>query len=880
MTAGGQASRISQSNNRSGSFYSALLSDLAVAVNVASLQKVALALAESQTVDSVLQIIVRALAEQSEVALARVWLKGPGDICGACDMKISCPDQRFCLHLVASAGNPLGPNGPEQSVISKWARIDGHYQRIPLNAALEVGKVGGTGQPVLRQFQERGGNHHSIDRPEWVDKQRIASFAAQPLVFKGEILGVLSLFSRAHLTDEEFAWLRTFADNAATAIANSRALEETKRAEDELQLQIQVLQNIPATAWTVTAEGQLDFVNHFYLDVMGQSLEACAAPLEVWNKSGSDLPPFLSGLHPDHKERVREIFWDGIRSGRGWTFEAPFLHSSDGKYHWHLDRAVPLRGKQDNIVRFVGTCADIDELKRAEGKNKTLLQISNMMVANLPEPALLTSLCEALRRVVQFDWAGLGLYQPERDAFRILAIAGDQTLDPFRPGKEVNRQGNSVGWVFDHRRPIVRSDLEREQQYTNEGQLAAAGMRSHCVVPLLTPGNCIGVLGVASRVASLYSEADAEFLSEVGNQVALAVENMNAYEEIAALKARLERENSYFQEEIRKEHNFDEIVGNSPELLRLLDQVESAAPTNANVLIFGETGSGKELIARAIHSRSARKGRPLVKVNCGAMPAGLVESELFGHVRGAFTGASETRVGRFELADGGTLFLDEVGELPLDIQVKLLRVLQEQEFEPVGSSRTIKVNVRVIAATNRDLEKAVRSGQFRSDLYYRLNVIPLSVPALRDRRSDIPDLVMFFLEQSSKRIGKTMQAVSQETMKLLADYSWPGNVRELQNIIERGIVLCRGSVLRLGPDLLPVEASDKADFDEHEPTPEPDSFVSLEEIERRHILRVLDKTGWLISGPNGAGAILNVHPNTLRSLMKRLGIQRPNHAIS
>jgi len=716
-------------------------------MNVASLQKVALALAESQTVDSVLQIIVRSLTEQSEVALARVWLKGAGDICGTCDLKSACPDQQFCLHLVASAGNPLPSNGPDPTVTQKWTRTDGSFCRIPLNAALEVGKVGGTGQPVLMQFQKDTGNYQSIARPEWVNKQKICSFAGQPLVFKGEILGGLGLFSRAHLTDEEFAWLRTFADNAATAIANRRAFEETKRAEHELE--------------------------------------------------------------------------------------------------------------------------------RAEDKNKTLLEISNLMVANLPEPALLTSICDALRRVVQFDWAGLGLYLPENDAFRVLAIAGERTLDAFRPGLELDRHENSIGWVFDNRQPMVRSDLERQQQYANERLLAAAGMRSHCVVPLLRPGKCIGVLGVACRIAGIYSEADAEFLSEVGNQVALAVENMKAYEEIATLKARLERENTYFQEEIRTEHNFDEIVGHSPELLKLLDQVECAAPTNANVLISGETGSGKELIARAVHSGSARKGRPLVKVNCGAIPAGLVESELFGHVKGAFTGASGTRVGRFELADGGTLFLDEVGELPLETQVKLLRVLQEQEFEPVGSNRTIRVNVRVIAATNRDLEKAVRSGQFRSDLYYRLNVIPLRVPALRDRRSDIPDLVISFLEQSSKRIGKTMQGVSQQTMQLLVDYSWPGNIRELQNIIERGIVLSHGAVLRLGPDLLPLDGSEKTDVAEGEAETEADSSASLEDVQRRHILRVLEKTGWLISGPNGAGAILNIHPNTLRSLMKRLGIQRP-----
>jgi formate hydrogenlyase transcriptional activator len=273
-------------------------------------------------------------------------------------------------------------------------------------------------------------------------------------------------------------------------------------------------------------------------------------------------------------------------------------------------------------------------------------------------------------------------------------------------------------------------------------------------------------------------------------------------------------------------------------------------------------------------------------VNCGAIPAGLVESELFGHVKGAFTSASERRVGRFELANGGTLFLDEVGELPLETQVKLLRVLQEQEFEPVGSSRTVKVDVRIIAATNRNLVSAVQSGGFRSDLYYRLNVIPLHVPALRDRRTDIPQMAMSFLRQSAQRMGKPIQSVSQETMNLLVDYSWPGNIRELQNVIERGIVLCKGSVLELGADLLPVEGSDTAV--EPEAAPEAAAVDSLEEVQRRHILRVLEKTGWLISGPNGAGAILDMHPNTLRSLMQRLGIrstalrssQRPSPAQS
>ena len=382
---------------------------------------------------------------------------------------------------------------------------------------------------------------------------------------------------------------------------------------------------------------------------------------------------------------------------------------------------------------------------------------------------------------------------------------------------------------------------------------------------------------VAERTEEL-AAANRELQQKILKERSLTAENLKAYEEIAALKAKLEIENAYLQDEIHKQHNFEEILGNSPELLKLLERVELAAPTDANVLIIGETGSGKELIARAIHRRSARKNRPLVKVNCGAIPAGLVESELFGHVKGAFTSASECRVGRFELANTGTLFLDEVGELPFETQVKLLRVLQEQEFEPVGSNRTIKVNVRIIAATNRDLEKSVHSGAFRSDLYYRLNVIPLRVPALRERRSDIPQIVMAFLEQCAQRTGKAVRSVSPATMRLLVDYPWPGNIRELRNVIERGIILCRSSVLKLGADLLPVEASDARLTPES--IDETKASDSLDEVQRQHILRVLDRTGWVISGPSGAGAILDMHPNTLRSRMNRLGIRRALSAVS
>jgi PAS domain S-box-containing protein len=360
-------------------------------------------------------------------------------------------------------------------------------------------------------------------------------------------------------------------------------------------------------------------------------------------------------------------------------------------------------------------------------------------------------------------------------------------------------------------------------------------------------------------------------------------------------QARLQAQNSYLQEEIRSEHNFGEIVGSSPALLDVLRAVEQVAPSDSTALIFGETGTGKELIARAIHDRSRRKSRALVKVNCGAISAGLVESELFGHVKGAFTGALANRDGRFKVADGGTIFLDEVGELPPETQVKLLRVLQEQEFEPIGSSKTVKVDVRIIAATNRDLSAAVAEGKFRRDLYYRLNVFPIAIPPLRERTADVPLLVSFFLQRFAKKFGKSAKRVSTETMQRLASYAWPGNIRELQNVIERAILLSPGDALQLAPDFCPMpearssrreEASAEARSQRAEGRSNEslvtsaatggDGVSSLEEVERRHIEAVLNKANWMIEGERGAAKTLNVNQSTLRSRMKNLGIKRPD----
>jgi transcriptional regulator with GAF, ATPase, and Fis domain len=352
-----------------------------------------------------------------------------------------------------------------------------------------------------------------------------------------------------------------------------------------------------------------------------------------------------------------------------------------------------------------------------------------------------------------------------------------------------------------------------------------------------------------------------------------------ALQEVERLRHQLEAENVYLQEEIGRDHNFAEMVGSSPALMNLLRMVDRVAVTDATVLVQGETGTGKELVARALHGGGRRRQRPLVKVNCGAVPTNLLESELFGHVKGAFTGAIDRRLGRFELADGGTLFLDEIGELPLETQVKLLRVLQEQEFEPIGSSRTMRVDVRIIAATNRVLADEVAAGRFRLDLFFRLNVVPLTVPPLRERAADIPALVTAFLARFAAKFGRRISSVEPETMQRLVRYAWPGNVRELQNVIERAVVLAPGPVLRLGPDLLPVMDGPHEDLpaDQHD---EPRALLPLAEIERRHVAAVLDHTNGVVEGPAGAARILGLHPNTLRSRMKKLGLARTGHEMS
>ncbi len=529
-----------------------------------SLQAVSLAIAEERSVEIVLQKIVEGLVAQPGVALARLWLKSPGDICAKCPMRLECPDQTECLHLMASAGTPT------KTGVEDWSRLDGDFRRFPLGVR-KIGKIGATGEPLLLSNLVTEGGW--IARPKWAESEGLRSFAGQPLIFRGEILGVLAVFCRETVAADEFNWLRMFADHAAVALANSRAFAEIERLREQLKL-----------------------------------------------------------------------------------------------------------------------------------------------------------------------------------------------------------------------------------------------------------------------------------------------------------------ENDYLREEVKQERQFGDIVGESPALKKVLDQITLVAQSEANVLVLGESGTGKELIARAIHERSPRANAPLVKVNCASIPRDLFESEFFGHVRGAFTGAIRDRVGRFQLADGGTLFLDEVGEIPLDLQSKLLRVLQEGTFERVGEEKTRRVNVRLVAATNRDLRREIEAGTFRQDLFFRLSVFPIELPPLRERREDIPLLVRHLIQQANQRARCGNLQLTAEQMLRLQNYDWPGNVRELQNVIERAMILssCGTQALNLnlilpdGEAEVPIQSFAAVQTSAH-------AFVTQSEWdkrERENLLAALEAANWKIYGAGGAAELLGMKPTTLASRLQSLGIRK------
>ena len=549
-------------------------------------------------------------------------------------------------------------------------------------------------------------------------------------------------------------------------------------------------------------------------------------------------------------------------------------HSAEGCDVWESCAFAPQFDAQGNIVGVIGLVHDLTDRHLAEETFRAIVVGTASSTGSDFFPSLVKHLAAALR----VRYAFITACDDGKHAKALAFWKGDDFGENF----EFDVAGTPClkviqGEVCHYRDGLVKL-------FPLDAGLDELGAESYLGVPMLDQSDrVIGHIAIIDdkpmerdeRAIDLVKIFAARAAAELKRQRA-EIDLQAALQQVQELQKKLEAENVYLQEEIRKEHNFEEIVGNSKGLLDVLRRVETVAPTDSTVLILGETGCGKELIARAIHNRSKRKHRALVKLNCGAIPTGLVESELFGHMKGAFTGALERRTGRFELADGGSLFLDEVSELPLDTQVKLLRVLQEHEFEPLGSSRTLKVNVRIIAASNRDLEKAIQEGRFRADLFYRLNVLPIMLPPLRERRADIPLLASFFVERFSRQFGKDITGISQDTIDALSRYSWPGNIRELQNVIERAVVLCSGTILRLGNDLLPITTEDGEEQISSESTSlvAGNSPSSLEHVERSHILQVLQETRGVIEGPRGAAKILNLHPNTLRSRMKKLGIER------
>ncbi len=524
----------------------------------------------------------------------------------------------------------------------------------------------------------------------------------------------------------------------------------------------------------------------------------------------------------------------------------------------------------DNVLHDESVHSAQQQLTHERDRVRLLLEVNNAVVSHLSLDDLFPAVSACLRKVIQHDGSALVLYDSETRRYRVHVLSFAKNESFIEEGIADSDCRTPARMAMTSRKPAILGERDLKSMAA-ESQCAkywvAEGVRAFCSAPLLLHDRVLGALDIGRRREDTFSREEVELLGDIAKQIAIAVENAQVYRQITALKDRLAKENLYLEEEVRTDHNFAEIVGDSAALRRVLKEVETVAPTSSTVLIRGETGTGKELVARALHDLSPRRDRTFVKLNCAAIPTGLLESELFGHERGSFTGAITQKVGRFELAHQGTLFLDEVGDIPPELQPKLLRALQEQEFERLGSTRTIRVDVRLVAATNRDLAHMVADGRFRSDLYYRLNVFPVVLPPLRQRRDDIPMLARHFTQRFARRMGRRIEAIPAAVMDALVRYPWPGNIREMQNVIERAVILSPGPALEIL--LSEFEQQTKAastDF--------PSGPSTLEEAEREHILRALGQTDWIIGGHAGAAFKLGMKRTTLQSKMRKLGIAR------
>ena len=591
------------------------------------------------------------------------------------------------------------------------------------------------------------------------------------------------------------------------------------------------------------------------------------SPLHWVHESGHTL------INDDWNQETRFPKYGIFLTTRGIlsTCTLPLVRGSRRLGVLSLGRSYP-HAYDDDEVRFLTLASEqiglaIDSAvnfhvsQRVQEQLKLILDLNNQLVSNLEFHDLLVAASASVRRVMHCEAAAIMLADADAVHLRVHALDFPESRGIFTEGALVPVDGTTPGESFKSRKPVVVNRLDpAEIPPEIYAKATGEGLNSFCDVPLVSRNRLLGVLAVARREENAFDGDDVSFLMQIANQVAIGVENALAYTEIAELKDRLAQEKLYLEDEIRGEMDFEGIVGQSSALRHVLKMVETVAPSDSTVLLLGETGTGKELIARAIHDRSRRKDRTFVKLNCAAIPTGLLESELFGHERGAFTGAISQKVGRLELADHGSLFLDEVGDIPIEIQPKLLRALQEREFERLGSTHTKKVDVRLVAATNRDLEKMIENREFRSDLYYRLNVFPIRIPPLRERPEDIPLLVRYFTQKYGRRMEKQIESVPSAAMKKLAAWHWPGNIRELENFIERSVILTNGPALQV--PIGELGGNGKA-------VPQ---AGTRQAGEREEILRILKDTKGRVAGPQGAAVRMGIKRTTLISRMKKLGI--------
>ena len=698
-------------------------------------------------------------------------------------------------------------------------------------------------------------------------------------------------------SNDDISFLRLIGRVVAFAIDDNFNLRRAEAAREELQRQNERLQRseqelreviemIPSMAWSASADGAAEFFNRRWLDYAG--LTADQAQGSGWT----------TAVHPDDLNALVD-YWRGLlASGKPGEIEAR-LRRFDGEYHWFLFRATPSFDDNGRLVKWYGTNTDIQARKTAEqalGVQNTrlqlLLKLTNQITSHLDLREVLRAISASIRELMHCNAVHISLPDAASGKFRVHALDFPESRGFVKEELLITPVGIAKR-SLETLQPAVRSTVNPEDFPPDYYELLIAeGVKSQCVIPLVNQRRAVGVLAIARTTDIPFTLEDVDFLREASGQIAIAIENCLAYREVSKLKEKLAQEKLYLESEIRGDMNFAQIVGNSLVLKRVLQLVETVAPSDSTVLLLGETGTGKELIARAIHDGSRRKDRTFVKLNCAAIPTGLLESELFGHEKGAFTGAITQKVGRLGTCRSRHAFLDEVGDIPPEIQPKLLRALQEREFERLGSTRTRKVNIRLIAATNRDLEKMVAAHEFRSDLYYRLNVFPIRIPPLRDRREDIPLLVSYFVERFAKQMQKKIDSIPASVMKALKTWEWPGNIRELENLVERAVILTRGRSLEA-----PLSELRKVTVDEAKPAlADQDNIARIvkETIKALHtnsnvadqdakkqrdvIVRALTESKGRVGGADGAAARIGINRTTLLARMKKFGIHPRDYA--